>query len=681
MSSKKSSSRASGRKGYPRNTYGMNAEICHEPYRYRHTAVLRKKTVTKRPSPKRTIPEPKIPVPGPKIPIPGPKIPIPEPKVPIPGPKIPVPEPKVPIPGPEIPGTKKVPRKFAKASNKAPVIGIIGGGLAGLTTSLELAKAGYKSIIFEGNPDRLGGRVESGYFTDAYGNSQKYEKGGELIDKSHISSLQQINSLGLEVTDLYKSTPNGTEVFYRVYDPTNPKADNNGIVAYTEEELKKDFQNGGKTGQDAPAGSIKKDTNKASYPTAVYPEPLYTDLGRELANTDMESYIDDITSVLDNDYLVQILRAAYAIEFGGETSEQSSLNMLYLIGYTGQGQFRPYGQNAEKFSVTLGNSVWIERLREEIEKMGSEIRMGWKATKVTRLDDGNYQIDFDGKGSETFERIVLATPIQVMRKFTPAKGVLNPKSDNYLDTQAGSNGDFGWNLDVSEAGFSNLKKKAILKLQPARITKTMVQYNQRVWNINGNNGDTYLTAYIDGKEKYYQNTWDSTRGQLGSKGILTFFTGGDKGEDLASSDIEPKKAQAQVNEFVEQFAITIPGSDSPLYISKDEDGNVTNKFFSRNWYKEEFARGAWSYWNPGSEAPPYSGPDNSFAGVEGAAEPIYADEDETIEVSIDDRNCHFAGEYVTADFQGYMNGAVVGGELAASQILQVFKNAKLAPNL
>uniref|UniRef100_A0A6C0IYE0 Amine oxidase domain-containing protein n=1 Tax=viral metagenome TaxID=1070528 RepID=A0A6C0IYE0_9ZZZZ len=34
------------------------------------------------------------------------------------------------------------------------------------------------------------------------------------------------------------------------------------------------------------------------------------------------------------------------------------------------------------------------------------------------------------------------------------------------------------------------------------------------------------------------------------------------------------------------------------------------------------------------------------------------------------RNCHFAGEHTSFDYQGYMNGAVVSGNRVAEEILK-----------
>ena len=42
----------------------------------------------------------------------------------------------------------------------------------------------------------------------------------------------------------------------------------------------------------------------------------------------------------------QLLDVAYNIEYGAECTDQSALNLLYLLGYSGQGQFRVFGPAA-----------------------------------------------------------------------------------------------------------------------------------------------------------------------------------------------------------------------------------------------------------------------------------------------------------------------------------------------
>ena len=65
--------------------------------------------------------------------------------------------------------------------------------------------------------------------------------------------------------------------------------------------------------------------------------------------------------------LGQMLDVAYNIEYGAETTAQSSLNMLYLLGYIGPGQFRTFGKSNEKFHVRGGNDLVVTRMAQQLD--------------------------------------------------------------------------------------------------------------------------------------------------------------------------------------------------------------------------------------------------------------------------------------------------------------------------
>ena len=90
----------------------------------------------------------------------------------------------------------------------------------------------------------------------------------------------------------------------------------------------------------------------ASYPTLYN---LSTERGRELDNMSIAEYIDTYVPGGHSSNLGKLLDVAYNIEYGGETTEQSSLNMLYLLAYSGQGQLRIFGPSNEKYHVVGGN--------------------------------------------------------------------------------------------------------------------------------------------------------------------------------------------------------------------------------------------------------------------------------------------------------------------------------------
>lgn len=79
-------------------------------------------------------------------------------------------------------------------------IGIIGGGLAGLTAAFELRKLGAEITILEANEDRIGGRVYTYYLSPDgryYG-----ELGAHRIPASHETTWHYINLFGLPTLPL-----------------------------------------------------------------------------------------------------------------------------------------------------------------------------------------------------------------------------------------------------------------------------------------------------------------------------------------------------------------------------------------------------------------------------------------------------------------------------------------------
>ena len=100
---------------------------------------------------------------------------------------------------------------------------------------------------------------------------------------------------------------------------------------------------------------LHKDTLAAGYPT-TYSERRPTAVV-ELDQLSIAQWIDLYVPGGRTSQLGQMLDVAYNIEYGAETTAQSSLNMLYLLGYIGPGQFRTFGKSNEKFHVRGGNDL------------------------------------------------------------------------------------------------------------------------------------------------------------------------------------------------------------------------------------------------------------------------------------------------------------------------------------
>lgn len=451
---------------------------------------------------------------------------------------------------------------------------VIGAGLAGLTCAYELRKAGYIAQVHDAHPDRLGGRAWSDRSTFAAG--QITEHGGELIDQGHTQVRQLCKSLGLTLDNLLAAEASGTEPTfwfdnapYTYVDATN--------------DMKSIWQ------------KVKSDLQAASYPTLYN---LSTERGRQLDAMSIIDWIEESVPGGVSSRLGQLLDVAYNIEYGAECSQQSSLNLLYLLGYSGQGQLRLFGPSNEKYHVRGGNDQIVDGLASQL---AGQITYGSALTKIAQRADGGYDLTLRRAGklvTQTADRVVLALPFAVLRT-----------------------------LDFGRAGFSSRKAQAIREQGMGTNSKLNVQFVDRHWRSLGGNGDTFA-------DTGYQATWEVTRGQAGTPGILVDYTGGLIGDSFGSGT-----PQARAATFAQQLEPVFPGISGKL------NGRATIDY----WPASPYQRGSYSYWKVGQY--------QAFAGVERERS----------------GRCHFAGEHTSIDFQGYLNGAVETGQRAAAEIMSDYK--------
>jgi monoamine oxidase len=445
---------------------------------------------------------------------------------------------------------------------------VVGAGLAGLTCAYRLQQAGYAAQVYEASA-RIGGRCYSGSFADG----QIYEHGGELIDNGHIDMKQLVNELGFTLDNLLQAETNGTEqlgnFFGQPYTATQMSNDLKGIWQ-----------------------QLHSDVSAASYPTLYN---LSTPRGRELDQMSLYQWIENYVPGGHRSHLGQMLDVAYNIEYGGESKVQSSLNMLYLLGYVGPGQFRTFGKSNEKFHVRGGNDQVAAALAA---KVASQITMSTPLTAIKLNNDGTYTLTFaSGAGSFTrvADHVVLTLPFSVLR-----------------------------GIDFSKAGFNQVKTWAITELGMGTNSKLHLQFASRFWRDQGANGETY-------SDRGYQNTWEVTRGQPGTNGVLVNYTGGTPG--LNANKGTPEQAAASFLKLVEPV---LPGATTQW------NGNVVRDYWSGN----PWSKGSYSYWKVGQYTR-FSGAEKEQSG-----------------------NCHFAGEHTSQDYQGYLQGAVETGQRAANEILK-----------
>lgn len=417
------------------------------------------------------------------------------------------------------------------AQSNKPIV-IVGAGLAGLTCAYRLNQKGINAEIYDANT-RLGGRCWS--LRGAFDDNQIIERGGELIDQGHTAIRQLCQELRLPLDNLLAAEPNGCEPFY--YIDGSP---------YTYEDATADVKSIWQ--------KIHSDISAASYPTTYYQSTVR---GRELDRMSIIDWINESIPGGVYSRLGQLLDIAYNIEYGEECSRQSALNLLYLLGYSGQGQFRVFGPSNEKYHVRGGNDQIVSNLAAQLAR---SITTGCALTSIRQLSDGSYSLGFkQGNRNITVEasRVVLAIPFSILRT-----------------------------LDFSQANFRPLKQTAIREQGMGANAKLQLQFRSRLWNALKNNGDTY-------SDTGYQITWEVTRGQSGQSGILVNYTGVDVAR--AAAKTSPKTVLSRIEPV-------LPG------LSAQWNG----KSHLEDWPSNPLTRGSYSFWKPGQY--------QSFVGVEGEAE-------------------------------------------------------------
>jgi len=455
-----------------------------------------------------------------------------------------------------------------------PRIVVVGAGLAGLTCAYRLKQAGFTATVYEAS-SRIGGRCWT--IRDTFAGGQIGEHGGELIDQGHTEIRQLAQELGLNLDNLLAAEANGTDDFY--YFDGAPYS-----FAQATSDLKAIWQ------------QIHSDVTAAPFPTLYDNNP--PPRARELDNMSVRGWINSYVPGGFGSRLGQLLDVAYNIEYGAEATVQSSLNMLYLLGFAGPGNLRIFGKSNEKYHVRGGNDQIPARLAAQLP---GQIVLNQPLTGIKQNADRTYQLTFKGSGAArtvTADRVVLAIPFSVLRA----------------------------SVDFSAAGFKSLKQTAINELGMGTNSKLHVQFSSRYWNSLGCNGATFA-------DTGYQNTWEVTRAQAGTPGILVDYTGGAIGASFGSGT-----PASRAKQFLSQLEPVLPG------ITSQYNGKATVDY----WTGYQWTRGSYSYWKVGQYT--------KFAGVE--REPEGAAQ-----------NCHFAGEHTSIESQGYLNGGVETGERAASEII------------
>jgi monoamine oxidase len=450
----------------------------------------------------------------------------------------------------------------------APTIAIVGGGIAGVHCAYRLKKLGVHATIYEASR-RVGGRM----FTDraTFPEGMHCELGGELIDTDHRTMRDLATELGLRLFDYDDDDKTLATIVTSI-----------GGKSLTEQEIL--------VGMAPIAKKIDEALATLTDQSDLFVYHDKPNGGAALDALSVSAWLDSAGATGD---IRSLLEVAYTIEFGLEPTECNALNLLFLIS-TDTMKLKLFGDSDERFHTELGNDSFPTRLAAALDP--GQIVLETALRSIAERSDGRYVLDFQQGTTNrqvVADHVVLALPFSILRT---------------LDVK----------LDLPQA-----KRLAIAELGYGTNAKLMAGFSSRPWReLHKSNGETFA-------DLPFQATWETSRLQPGASGIITNFTGGQRGIAVGAGLPEERMA-----DFLAQFDGVFTGS------SAASNGKVARM----HWPTNPLVLGSYSAYKVGQYT--------RFAGAE---RPRY-------------RNVHFCGEHTSLEAQGYMEGGAATGAMAAAEI-------------
>jgi monoamine oxidase len=234
-------------------------------------------------------------------------------------------------------------------------------------------------------------------------------------------------------------------------------------------------------------------------------------------------------------------------------------------------------------------------------RLSDRIQTRMKLSKI-QSQGKRFRLTFNDRDSIEADYVIIAIPFPVLRH-VDLQVNLKPKLRRFINEA---------DLGINEKLFGG--------------------FNQRVWR--------QPTGFVNEiwTDLGFSEAWDETQRQVDrSDGIVTFF--------LSSREvkaIESKNPASVGKQFVNRFEAIAPGANNA----------ATNQFFLSKWHKNPFTKGSYTNFRPGQ--------------LTEFGEFLYIEsEDPQERQDVTAGNLVFAGEHLSDEYYGYMNGGAQTGRLAA----------------
>jgi monoamine oxidase len=401
-----------------------------------------------------------------------------------------------------------------------------------------------------------------------FADGQTAEHGGEFVDSDHADLLTLIRELGLDTIDL---------------NATGPQAPGPLTVVrgrrVTDAALQRAFDEAWpRIAPDAQSPVGVDSISAAEWIDTRIPGGRGSALG---------AYLDVV----------------WTTESGIDTHQLSASNLAYALSAGGPGRFLPIGTSDERFVIRGGSDTVPHHLTARIGH--ATIATGVALEAVRRRSDARLLVTLradQGVRDVIADRLVLALPFTALRR-----------------------------CDLSAAGLSTPKLRAIRSLGMGTNSKLHAQFTNRFWYAAGLDGDSESTTL--------ETTWEETWGRGGTPGILVDYTGGRIGAESPTGPAHGTAHDADTKRFLARLETLMPGARRAFNGLAAVD----------HWIGDPYTHGSYSGYLVGQWT--------TIAGTEAPPE----------------GHIHFAGEHTSLLYQGFMNGAVESGNRAAREVITATK--------
>lgn len=382
----------------------------------------------------------------------------------------------------------------APRSNSKSAI-VVGGGLAGLATALQLRSAGCKVTLLEAQ-ERLGGRVRT--LRGAFADDLYADAGAVWVSSTHTTLMRWIEAyrLELQATRVDLPKPLATRRFiagtHIDLSPTGTNCVRRGAAAPLPIDLPEHEKALGFAG-------IEQKYLHSAYAEIGDPlDPLWPDAA--VAQYDGISFTDFLRRRGASEPAIAWLRMGILEDWGEGCDHVSALCVLRDGALLHR---RP----PETFILRGGTSRLPEAMAKEL---GDAVQLNRPVVAIaTEKDRVLVTVDAGGGATSTLDadHVVVAVPFSVVNRirFTPP--------------------------------LSAAKRAAINELPYTSVTRVFLQTASRPWLDEGLYGDALTDLPI-------QATMDASRGQPGRRGILSTYTAGAAARTFAELSEEDRLERA-----------------------------------------------------------------------------------------------------------------------------------------